>query len=256
MEIGVQFYTLRDYCKNLDDFAETLKKVADIGYKNIQISCVCDYDPEWLAEQLKKNDLKCVLTHTPVDQLTGDTVKVCKIHDVFGCDYVGLGCFSFSLTHEGYLYKDFKEKDTPVIKTIKENGKMFMYHNHAKEFLNLDGKWIIERMAEDFSADELGFILDVFWVQAAGGDPAAWIEKLSGRLPIIHLKDYKFCENFKEFTNNIAVVGEGNINFDRIFEKAETSGVKYMLVEQDECHGEDPFDCIKRSYNYLKSCGF
>ena len=133
---------------------------------------------------------------------------------------------------------------------------MFMYHNHAKEFLNLDGKLIIERMAEDFSADELGFILDVFWVQAAGGDPAAWIEKLSGRLPIIHLKDYKFCENFKEFTNNIAVVGEGNINFDRIFEKAETSGVKYMLVEQDECHGEDPFDCIKRSYNYLKSCGF
>lgn len=42
MEIGIQFYTLRDYCKNLDDFAESLKKVADIGYKNVQISAVCD----------------------------------------------------------------------------------------------------------------------------------------------------------------------------------------------------------------------
>ena len=38
MEIGIQFYTLRDFCKDLDSFSETLKKVADIGYKNVQIS--------------------------------------------------------------------------------------------------------------------------------------------------------------------------------------------------------------------------
>ena len=57
MEIGVQFYTLREHCKNIDDFAETLKKVADIGYKNVQISGVCDYEPEWLAENLKKKEI-------------------------------------------------------------------------------------------------------------------------------------------------------------------------------------------------------
>ena len=38
MEIGAQFFTLRDFCKDLDSFAESLKKVADIGYKNVQIS--------------------------------------------------------------------------------------------------------------------------------------------------------------------------------------------------------------------------
>ena len=31
MRIGAQLYTVREYMKNLDDFAETLKKVADIG---------------------------------------------------------------------------------------------------------------------------------------------------------------------------------------------------------------------------------
>lgn len=257
MEIGVQFYTLRDYCKNLDDFAETLKKVADIGYKNVQISCVCDYEPEWLKEQLNKNGLKCVVTHTPVPQLTGDVAQVCRNHDVLGCDYVGLGMYSFSLTDEGATYPDFVKQYGPIIKAIKENGKTFMYHNHAKEFLRLDnGKFIIEQMAEDFAPDELGFILDTFWVQAAGGDPAAWMEKLSGRIPVIHLKDYYFNPSFKEMNDHIAVVGEGNINFDRVFEKAEVCGVKYMMVEQDECHGENPFDCIKRSYDYLKSCGF
>ena len=50
--------------------------------------------------------------------------------------------------------------------------------------------------------------------------------------------------------------GEGNINFDRVFEKAEAGGTQYMLVEQDNCNGEDPFDCLRRSYEYLKAEGF
>ena len=54
----------------------------------------------------------------------------------------------------------------------------------------------------------------------------------------------------------MTVVGEGNINFDRVFEKAEAGGTEYMLVEQDDCHGEDPLDCLRRSYLYLKACGF
>lgn len=52
------------------------------------------------------------------------------------------------------------------------------------------------------------------------------------------------------------MLGEGNMNFDRIFEKAEVAGTKYMLVEQDKCYDDDPFDCLKRSYQYLKAHGF
>ena len=57
MEIGAQFYTVRESCKTLDGFAETLKKVADIGYKNVQISGTCPYEAEWLKEQLQKLSL-------------------------------------------------------------------------------------------------------------------------------------------------------------------------------------------------------
>ena len=84
---------------------------------------------------------------------------------------------------------------------------------------------------------------------AGGGDPAYWVEQLAGRIPCIHLKDYAYGRK-------MAVIGEGNINFDRVFAMAEKSSVEYMLVEQDNCHGENEFDCITRSYRYLKSCGF
>jgi magnesium-transporting ATPase (P-type) len=52
----------------------------------------------------------------------------------------------------------------------------------------------------------------------------------------------------------IAGINSGNLY--RVFEKADAAGTKYMLVEQDDCYGEDPFACLKRSYDFLKARGF
>ena len=247
MQIGAQFYTIRDFCKTTEDLAESLKKVADIGYKTVQLSGVCDYDPQWMAEQLKANGLKCVLTHIAPTRLQEETEKVCADHDILGCDYVGLGSYRFDQPE--CTVDTFLQTYTPVMDTIKKCGKYFMYHNHAMEFDKIDGKVILQHMAEKTAADKMGFTLDTYWVQVGGGDPAQWIENLKGRLPCIHLKDYSFGAK-------MAVVGEGNINFDRVFEKAQAAGTQYMLVEQDNCNGEDPFDCLRRSYEFLVSRGF
>ena len=246
MQIGAQFFTLRDFCKYTDSFAESIKKVADIGYKTVQISGTCQYEPEWLKGELEKNGLECVLTHIPADKLQNDPAKVAKDHDVFNCKYVGLGSFGFN---EEKNIDDFIRIYKPVTSTLKQAGKYFMYHNHDGEFKKFNGKIVLENLAEAFSPDEMGFTLDTFWVQAGGGDPAQWIEKLSSRVPCIHLKDYAYGRK-------MAVIGEGNINFDRVFEKAESAGTKYMLIEQDDCNGKNPFDCLKRSYEFLKSRGF
>jgi hypothetical protein len=34
------------------------------------------------------------------------------------------------------------------------------------------------------------------------------------------------------------------------------TGVKYGFIEQDDCGGEDPFECMKRSFAYFKAQGF
>ncbi len=249
MKIGAQFYTVRDFCKDTQQFAETLKRVADIGYKTVQISGTCEFDPLWLDEQLKKNGLECVLTHTPMDKLQADPKKVAEDHEAFHCQYVGLGYFWFDEEKDGQRLEDFFRIYEPVAKALKENGKYFMYHNHDSEFKRYQGKLVMDWLAERMPADEMGFTLDTYWVQTGGGDPAQWIEKLSGRVPCIHLKDFAFGKK-------MSVLGEGNINFDRVFAKAESAGVKYMMVEQDDCNGEDPFACLKRSYEYLRARGF
>lgn len=248
MKIGAQFYTLREFCKTPEALAESLKKVADIGYKTVQISGTCPFDPAWLKARLDENGLECVITHTPADKILSDPAAVVADHAVFGCKYVGLGMYKFD-DEAGLTPETFLQTYAGVARTIREHGGYFMYHNHAHEFRKVDGKLILEHLIEGIPAEDMGITLDTYWVQVGGGDPAQWLEKLAGRIPCIHLKDYAYGQT-------MAVVGEGNLNFDRIFEKAEAGGTQYMLVEQDHCNGEDPFDCLRRSYGYLRAHGF
>lgn len=251
MKIGAQLFTVRDYCENLEDFAETLRKIAEIGYEYVQVSVPCDYEPEWLDEQLKKNGLKCVITHFNTDKIKETPEEVAKFHQVFGCKHIGIGYMPGGLAKPEY-YDDFVRDFKPAGKIIAENGGLMMYHNHNMEFMKApDGKLYMEKLAEDFLPEELGFTLDTFWVQSGGGDPAQWLEKLSGRVPCIHLKDMEIVNR----EQRTAPLGAGNINFDRIFEVVEKAGVEYMFVEQDNCYDADPFDCLKQSFEYLKERG-
>ena len=254
MRSGAQLYTVREYCKDLAGFAETLKKVADIGYTTVQVSGTCEFEAHWLKQELDKNGLSCVITHTAPQKLQNDLAKVCADHKAFDCRCVGLGMFTMMDGDPAEKYAQFVQQYLPIARTLKENGLYFMYHNHDQEFFKLDGRTILSRMAEDFAPDEMGFTLDTFWVQAGGANPVDWINELKGRLPCIHLKDFAYGRG-NGFKANMAPVGEGNINFEAVIAAAEDAGTQYLLVEQDDCHGEDPFDCLKRSYQNLLSLG-
>ena len=89
--------------------------------------------------------------------------------------------------------------------------------------------------------------IDTYWVQYGGGDPVAWCEKLAGRLPLLHLKDYMFTPAAKPA---FAEIGSGNLDWKRIIAAAEKSGCQWFIVEQDTCPG-DPFDSVAKSYRYI-----
>lgn len=250
MKIGAQLYTAHDLTKTLEGFSETLKRVADIGYTTVQVSGTCAYEPEWLAEELKKTGLTCGITHTPFDRMVSDTDKVIAEHTTFGCDYIGIGGFFGGV--EGM--PKFIADATPVAEKMKAAGKMFMYHNHAWEYENkcADGRTVMENLSDAFPADLVGFTLDVYWCKFGGYDPISEIKRLSGRLPCVHLKDMLLEDGEKK----MAWVGGGNtMDFEAICNAFVDAGSKYAYVEQDNCYGEDPLVCLKRSYDYLHSLG-
>ena len=104
---------------------------------------------------------------------------------------------------------------------IAAAGKLLMYHNHNFEFQKLPAspdngadkaKRMIEFLREGFSAEEMGFTLDTYWVAAAGGDVCQWIELLKDRIPCVHLKDM----TVDGFAQQMAPVMEGKLNFPAI----------------------------------------
>ncbi len=256
MKIGAQLYTVRQFMQDQAGMSESLKKIADIGFSYVQVSGTGPYDPAWMKEELDKNGLECVLTHTNQERMITEPEQVAEEHDILGTKYIGIGMYDIrKVGMEGFI-KRFK----PVTECFKAHGKLLMYHNHDLEFEKLNGKLILDQLLEAFPADELGITLDTFWVQAGGGDPAWWLRKLKGRTPCVHFKDMGFKSDPEQ---GIGVgrgrimlpVGEGNMNNEAIIEATLENGAEYALIEQDNCNGEDPFDCLRRSLSYLKSMG-
>lgn len=253
MKIGAQMFTVREYCKSLEDFSETLKKIADIGYTTVQVSGTCSYDPEWLKEELDKNGLSCVITHTAFDGISEKTSESIANHKTLNCKYIGLGCFPANYERSLGGVNSFVAKVLSFSKEIANSGCYFMYHNHAFEFDKLDdGSTIMEHLINVIPNEYMGFTLDTHWVKVGGCDPVEYLKMLKGRTPCVHYKDLIYNDENKPL---FAPVGGGTLDFDAIIKASIDLGVEYALVEQDDCYGKDPFECLKNSYDYLKSMG-
>ena len=253
MELGAQLYTVRDYGQNEKDIRRTLKKVADIGYKTVQISGFAPIDPHIMKEILDENGLKVVLTHNDANRIINDTEKLIEDHNILGCDYIGLGGMPAKYRTE-YWIDNFKEDYTEAAKKIAAAGKLLMYHNHDFEFQKFsDGRNMLEHLLEDMPKELMGFTVDTYWVQTAGADVCQWLDILQDRIPCVHLKDraYRPGEG-----GVMAPVLEGNMNFEAILKKLKDLGkTKYMLVEQDTCY-ESPFVCLEKSFKNVKKLGY
>ncbi len=253
MILGAQFYTLREFCKDLNGLEESMKKVADIGYKSIQLSGVCVYEGEWAAEKAKENGLTIDVTHYDFKKICEDTENTIKHHDSMNCRCIGIGSSPYPKTQEGF--DRLCEEIAPAARKIADSGHKLMYHNHHWEFTKLGDKTFLEALCDRFTPDELGIIIDTFWVQAAGADPVYWIKKLHGRVDRIHFKDMSVHINKDDLMNcrRIAPIGDGVMNYDAIIQACLDENVEIGYVELDDCYGADPFESLKKSYEFLNT---
>ncbi len=251
MKIGAQFYTIRDFCKTPEALDESMKKVADIGYRHIQLSGVCAYEADWMARRLKAYGLKADITHFDYGRIIHDPEGTIRFHDTMDCPYIGIGSNPRGVNPEGLAR--MAEEARPAMGKIAAAGHKFMYHNHHFEFARYEGKTFLDLLCETFPPEICGVTLDTYWAQAGGADPAQWLRKLAGRVDCVHFKDMVFSP--ADNAVRMATVGSGNMNYGEILKACDDAGVRYGFVEQDNCYGEDPFLCLKKSYDWLRAQG-
>ena len=86
---------------------------------------------------------------------------------------------------------------------------------------------------------------------SAGRSPQVQIEKMAGRIDVIHFKDMKMHGHEQRF----AAVMDGNMDFKSIIEACEKTGIQYAMIEQDNCYDRSPFDELKLSAENLLRAG-
>lgn len=248
MIAGVQMYTLREYCKTPSDSANALKKVRDMGYKVVQVSGMAEpKDMKEMKKILDGNGISACSTHTSYQRIAGEIDRVIEEHKMLGCEAVMCPGLPGELhNREGYLKvaQDFSN----VMGKIKDNNLVLGYHNHAVELERYGGKAGLEILLENCAG--LHAEVDTYWVQFGGGDPAAYIEKFTGRCSQLHFKDMGVIENKQV----MPPIGEGNLNWKRILQASVSAGVKYCLVEMDT-PVIDAFLSLKKSLENMLSWG-
>lgn len=244
-QLAAQLYTLRDFLKTPDDVAGSLEKVKAIGYDAVQISGMGPIEEELLVKYAKDNGLTICATHESSAKIFDETDEVIARLKKLSCKHTAYPHpHYFPRTYNGAVM--FARKLNTAAEKMAKEGLVLSYHNHASEFVKHDGEFFLDIIYRE--APLLKAELDTFWVQSGGQDPVSWIEKLAGREPLLHLKDYGM--NFA-YERTMESIGSGNLNWKAIMDAAAKAGVEYYIVEQDNCNGIDPFDALAKSYRYI-----
>ena len=253
--IGLQLYTLRDAMAK--SVAGTLSRVAEIGYNSVEATYsdgkYYGTEPKAFAQLLKQNNLIMPSTHYLLGEDAKNQGTLLNGWDKAAEDAASVGqkfmiCAWLSPKERGKLdhYKKLADDFNRAGEISKKAGLQFCYHNHDFEFIAENGKYPYDILLENTDKNLVKFEIDLYWLTRAGQDPVALIEKHPGRFPLWHIKDMDKTEK-KMFTE----VGNGVVNFKRIFEHNKKAGLKYFFVEEDICPG-DPFDSITQSITYIK----
>ena len=246
-EIAAQMYTLREFTQTAEELRASLQKVKRIGYQAVQISGIGPMAPQLVKEYADEFGLKICATHVSWDRLVNDLDALADEHKLWNCKYIGLGGLpgEYQTSQEGY--RTFAKQASGIARTLKEkHGLQFVYHNHDFEFERFDGVTGLDVLLQESDPEVFGFELDLYWVQAGGGDPVEWIHKVAGRMQAVHFKDMAIVSRKQVF----AEIGEGNMNYDAIIEACRKTGVEWYIVEQDVCR-RDPFESLEISLNML-----
>jgi sugar phosphate isomerase/epimerase len=256
--LGVQLYTVRTVLPQKPQ--DTLNAIRAIGYQEVEAT-YAGLDGLW--PMLQASGLKPVSIHLDSGSVTqGKPDDLSPIFD--------------QLKKRGFQYAVFPYLPEPErggideIKAIAEKlnragekcraaGMSFCYHNHAFEFATEKGATLFQVMLEHTDPKLVAFELDVFWVSVAGLDPAEFLQKLAGRVPLLHLKDKAegTAVMYKESAPPTAFkeVGSGVLDWPKVLRAAAAAKVAHYFVEQDQTPG-DPVDSLRQSFGYLSKLSY
>lgn len=270
LPVAVQLYSVRDDMEK--DFYGTIRKMKEFGYDGVEFAGLFNENPEKIKAFCEEIGIVPISAHVPYYDMLENPEKVLADYKTIGCKYVVVpylteecrpGTDGFAATVEGVR---------KIGEAAKALGLQLLYHNHDFEFVKIGEEYALDVLYSSVSADLLKTEIDTCWVNVAGVNPSEYIEKYSGRSPVVHLKDFKKsgdklgklydligiddegAEQEEEDAFSFMPVGYGVQDMPAILAACEEAGAEWVVVEQDSpAKGDTPENSVKLSREYLKT---
>jgi sugar phosphate isomerase/epimerase len=246
--IGMQLYTVRRELGK--DFEGTLRKVAALGYREVEFAGYFGHKPEEVRSLLKRLRLDAPAAHVSLAELRGDLRDLLDAAQTIGHKYL---LVAYLRDEERKTLDDYRRHADLFNKAgaaLGREGVQFAYHNHDFEFAPLEGKVPYDLLLERTDPRAVKLEMDLYWTVKGGAKPVEYFERHPGRFRLLHVKDMDSTP--RRF---FADVGEGVIDFKSIFAHSRKAGVRHYFVENDEPAGS-PFESLRVSIEYLKRLEF
>jgi len=223
LPVAIQLYSVRDAMEK--DYAGTLKRIADLGYKGVEFAGFGGFSALQMKDLLKELGLTPAGSHTNVKTLQENLDEIIEYNLTIGNKYIVCPSNKYE-SIEDYItaakfYDECGEK-------IRAHGLEFLYHNHNFEFMKYDGEYGLDIIFNSVKPENVGAELDLGWIFYTGIDPAAYLKNFKKRCPLVHIKDF-LSVGERTFTE----IGNGLVDVKGIAAAAVEAGVEWLIVEQD-----------------------
>jgi sugar phosphate isomerase/epimerase len=270
---GIQLYTVGKELK--EDMPGTLISIAAIGYRSVESAGMGGKSPADFRKTLDAAGLKCPSSHLFL--MPGQTAP--EYFDgvrILGSEYV---VSSFLMKPNAQIKSiddyikyiasltqdDFKKMASDLnglAVQAKAAGLKFAYHNHNMEFRTWsDGKTTYDMLMEGTDPSLVKIELDCGWADLAGQSPLSLLKKYSGRIRMVHIKDFVAVGHpvltiGPSSSPDWTELGKGHIDYPAILAAAPKAGVEYIFVEQEPPYVKfTAMEAAKADFDYLQSIG-
>lgn len=280
--IGLQTYSLGGDL--LKDLSGGLKKVADMGYTELELFGYSaqshgfsnmdrnnpkTYTLQEYRQMAEDAGLKITGSHLSpsIREYTRENMpKFEEFWKVAVEDHVKLGVKSMV---QPSMPQVKNEDDAKLVAEIfnkageiaSQAGILWGYHNHNNEFNRVpksgeqasgnnrfrpSGEYIEKLFLDNTDPAKVMFELDVYWAVMGQQNPIDWLEDYPDRFKILHIKDRW-------------ILGDsGMMNFEKIFETGYKIGMLgyYVELESDRRTNRPQFEGVEKSAEYLLNAPF
>ena len=249
--IALQLFSVRGECAA--DLPGALASVASLGYAGVEPWGYDGKAVEWMGRQpqelravLDDNGLACCGMHLRTEALLGDNLaRTVELNKALGNKFLIVAADKGRMSSLDSI-AELAGILNRVAQQLAPLDMLTGYHAHPFDFVRF-GDQTAWQILFSSTESEVVMQLDIGNCANGDGDPIAMLEQFPGRARSLHLKDYGGPPR--------SVIGEGEADWDRIFELCDTlHHPEWYVVEEGEPDGVG-YEVSGRSLAALRRMG-